>query len=307
MTTILLVGDIHLSDTPPSSRNDDYNDELFDLLQQTVTTAEDHPVNAVVWAGDVFHHKRPIRTSHRTLQRLCDIVNDYPVPLYIVPGNHDMHGNRFDSIFETQPLGVLFKAGANLLHGWSENLPIYGVPWLAEFTDMNVKQALEGYAVSEPALVVAHAPLYPPGKELPYEFYPAASWASAMGWRGSCYYGHVHEPHGTYVVAGVTFANAGSLSRGSLHEYNLERSINVTLWEDGSFTFVPLRHRPASEIFKIAEATEKESKQVFLDEFLAQIGTASIEITSIESVLDHVRTLDLAPSVVSLIKELLEA
>lgn len=313
MTSLLLVGDIHLSDRPPSSCTDTYLEDIFTLLEHTVEKAKLLNVDAVVWAGDVFHHKQPSRTSHRTVQRAIEIVKSYD-RLLIVPGNHDMLNDRFDSLAETQPLGVLLQAGGELLRGWASDLPLYGVPWLQRFDDDEVSSALVDWrddSRSCPAVVVAHAPLYPPSMELPYEFYPASSWADAMENTGYCYYGHVHEAHGEYTVKGVRFCNQGAITRGSLHESELSRKIAVTLWSDGKgnesegFHRVEIPHKPADQVFRLMEKREAQDAQAALDEFLASVDATTIEITSIESVLAHIRTMELDPGVLAKIEELL--
>jgi hypothetical protein len=128
-----------------------------------------------------------------------------------------------------------------------------------------------------------------------------------MGNQGAVYYGHIHEPAGEFVVNGVRFCNNGALSRGSLHEYNLTREIVATEWDTvtGRFTRVPLDAKPVDEVFKLAEAAQKKQTQVDLDQFLASIGEATIEITSIESVMEHVRSLQLGRETEQLIMELL--
>lgn len=248
---VLLVNDIHLRDRPPSSCTETYTEDLLDLLQQTVTVAGLHDVDAVVWPGDVFDSKVPGRTSHRLVQRAIEIGKLYMVPWFIVPGNHDIAHDNLDSILDTQPLGVLLRAGAKLLSGWSEPLNdrdgayrLYGVPWQQEWSDEAVSAALGQYfetlGWADPEvhrLVVTHAPLYPPGLELPYEFYPAEKWAQAMGSRGSCWYGHVHESHEIWQSGGVTFANFGALSRGSLHEHNISRQVAAGIWDSDTGEF----------------------------------------------------------------------
>jgi len=326
MAEYLLLGDIHLSDRPPSACTDTYLDDLFDLLGASIDLARQRRVAAVIWAGDVFHHKVPTRTSHATVRRLIDTARAYPCPVYVVPGNHDLANDRFASIEEGQPLGVLLASGAvRLLHGWmdtcgGDSAPVYGVPWLMRFDDDMVADALADWrdrlalprrradrASLGPALVVAHAPLYPPGQELQFEYYRAGAWAAAMGGHGSVYYGHVHEPHGVYTADGVTFANAGALSRGSLHEHNLTRPVQVATWnaQDGAFTLHTLPHKAAGEVFRLTEARERRQAQMDLDAFLASVGQASVEVTSIEAVLAHLATLDLGPEVLALAEELL--
>ncbi len=310
---ILLVADIHASDRPPSSCTDTYLYDLLELLMQTQKIAEERQVEAVVWAGDVFHSKAPSRTSHKLVQQLIDILRGYHRrAVYIVPGNHDMTNDHFESINATQPLGVLFKSGAaRQLDGFTE-YPIYGVPWQQTWDDERVTQALaeyrEGWGAATHELVVAHAPLYPPGREPPYEYYSAEKWAQAMGGKGSVFYGHVHESHGVYRVGGVRFCNYGALSRGSLHEYNLSRQVGCTIWdgESGKFEFVPLVARPVSEVFRLTEKAQAVDMKGRLDEFLSRVGAATLESVSVESVLAHVKSQNVGSKAEALIQELLE-
>lgn len=320
MTEFLLVGDIHLSDKPPSSCTDTYLDDLFDLLEQTVTLANE--AGAVpIWAGDVFHVKTPGRTSHKTVQRAMRLMESYTHRLRIVPGNHDMQHDRFDSLFETQPLGVLLEAGALLLQGWDREFPeIYGVPWLQGYgpegtvpqpliEGMNDWRAANLRAETDTTncLVIAHAPLYPPGFELEYEFFSARTWAGLMNNRGSCYYGHVHERHGQYEVDGVKFCNDGAITRGSLHESDLKRKVAVTFWNtETGFREVLLDAKPVSEVFRLTEKIEERETAARLDEFLSGIGSTQLEVMSIESVVASIREKGLGEDVTRLAIELLE-
>jgi predicted phosphodiesterase len=232
--TVLCIGDLHLADKAPSSCYDSYNDDLFDLLTQVVKVSEDRNVSAVVFAGDIFHIKSPSRTSHRTVQRMIDIVQSFSCPVYGVIGNHDIQNDRLESVFETQPFGVLLQSGMKLLDGWAEGLPLYGVPWQQNWHEggpaFDRWRDANPYQHLDESLIVTHAPLYPPGQEPFYEHIKASTVASWMGNEGSCYYGHIHDKHGTFEVDGVTFCNNGAISRGSLHESDLTRKVSVTIW-----------------------------------------------------------------------------
>ncbi len=295
MSSFVLINDIHLSDRPPVSCTDSYLDDLFDLLEQAARIAQsmDAPI---VLAGDVFHHKTPSRNSHGTVMRLIDWARQALVPVYAVVGNHDISHDRVQSIHETQPLGVVMASGAiELLDGWAEDgSPIYGVPWQMTFDRANVFDALESWrceGVDEHKLVVTHAPLYPPGKELKFEYFPAELWAEAMGNRGTVHYGHVHEPHGVYEVNGVTFSNCGALSRGSLTEHNLSRTPSVAIWDSqtGEITHHDLKAKPAEEVFRLAEAREKKAEKLNLGTFLDSVHETRLDVTSVDSVIAVVR------------------
>ena len=335
MTEVLLLSDIHAANRPPSSCTESYMDDLMDLLQQAKALVMLRECAAMVWAGDIFHHKAPSRTPHELVQKFIDYIQGMPVPVFIVPGNHDMLNEKIESVTVTQPLGVLLKAGAHLLDGLAQpsarrlrwgSFKLYGVPWLQGYGDygaydgdeplspieMNLARALKKWRESsigadEPYLVVTHAPLYPPGKELKYEYFPAERWAEAMGGHGQVFYGHVHESHGAYRAGGVTFCNNGALSRGSLHEYNLTREVGVTLWDDqtGKFEFVPLAAKPASEVFRLKEKQQATDMQGRLDDFLSGISSASLEVMSAESVVEHVRAMGIGKDAEDLIEELL--
>lgn len=313
-----MVNDIHLSDRPPSACTDTYQDDLFELLTRVATLAETRRAAAVIWAGDVFHYKTPSRTTHRSVKALIDLAFAHPCPVLVVPGNHDIQHDRLASLGESQPLGVVLASGAvHMLHGWSAvdaaiiTDPVYGVPWLMRFDNDTVSDALADWRTrvgpGTHALVVTHAPLYPPGQELPYENYPAASWAARMDGHGSVHYGHVHDAHGIYHVDGVQFSNPGALSRGSLHEHNLTRGLAVASWDSdtGAITHIGLPHRPAEEVFRLVEIGKATQAQVRLDAFLTSVGQTRIEITSIEAVMAHIRGLALGPDLEALVQDLL--
>lgn len=307
----MVFGDIHASDKAPSSCTESYLEDLLDLLDQTVALALVLNVAAVIWAGDVFHIKAPNRSSHRLVQRLISIVKKYPCPVFIVPGNHDIRNDRLATIHETQPLGVLFQAGARLLSGWAgQELLLYGVPWQQDWGNLSAQLSPYRHPSAQykqPALVVAHAPLYPPGKELTFENYPSADWAKYMGGQGYCYYGHVHEPHGVWKTGGVTFCNNGALSRGSLHEYNLTRQVGVTLWDAQTleFEFIELAAKPASEVFRLTEKAKVTDMKDRLAEFLDGIQQTSLAAVSTETVIEHAKQRGLAADELSLVEELL--
>lgn len=314
--TILCVGDVHLSDKAPSNCTDSYNDDLFDLLAEIVKISGDRGVSAVVFAGDIFHIKRPDRTSHRTVQRMIDVVQAFPCPVYGVVGNHDILHDRIESIFETQPFGVLLQSGMRLLDGWANaDLPLYGVPWQQHWHEG--RPAFDAWVAQIPlagrGLIVTHAPLYPPGEELPWENIPASTVAEWMGGSGYLYYGHVHDLHGTFQAGGVTFCNQGAISRGSLHESDFNRVPAVTIWHEDrigveAFERVELTTaKPGSEVFRVEEHFEKVDYRERLDAFLAAVAGSTVKATSVESAIAYVRSLGLPEPEVALATEVLTA
>jgi len=314
VTRILCVGDLHVMDKPPAGATDEYLKDLFASMRFTATWANENDIDAVVWAGDIFHHKNPARTSHATVLKVIEVLKTYDMPLFIVTGNHDISNDVLTSVHEKQPLGVLFQAGAIELDGWAPHLPLFGVPWQQDWHEEGaVERAFEPVRRAEkkqlPFLTVTHASIFPPNlvEDVPYEHLPAEDIASAMNNRGALYYGHIHEDHGVFEVDGVTFCNVGALSRGSLHEYNLKRGIHAAVWEDGEFEVIDIPHMPATDILKVAEHAEKREDKMDLDAFVASVGTSSLDITTTADIVGYIESMDVEKKVKARAVRLVEA
>lgn len=319
MKPILLIGDIHLADKPPSIRTETYTDDILAKLEAAVSMAKDASAECIVLAGDVFHIKTPTRNSHALVQRTGEVLTAAGIPVFIVPGNHDLSNDRLESL-SRQPLGTLAKMeGIELLIGGNADYRIFGLPYLHDWaTDLPVwmskykKWADQCKAADFDfwPLMVTHAPIFPPGEEPPYEYIGSDDWAHMMQ-NGDCLYGHIHDPHGIYKpnpATNVTLCNNGAISRGSLHEKTLKREPKVTLWHGtaGAFETLPLPFRPASAVFKLHEKEDVDEKESRVTEFLESIGKTSLDGLSIEEVSHHAKQRGLAPRTLSLINELLE-
>lgn len=299
---VLILNDLHLRDKPPRNCSEAYLDDIFNILKFTAKLEKALDLDAVVWAGDVFDHKIPARSSHRLVLRTIEIVKAYR-RLLILPGNHDISNDRLDSIEEQQPLGVLYEAGAERLEGWVADLPIFGVPWNQAWDEPGTVEEVLSSWRSEvqragldnlPGLVVTHASIFPPGKEPGvYASLHPSTFAEAMGHQGYLEYGHIHDYHGIYEVDGVSFCNLGAISRGSLTESNQERGIHAALWtpEDGFFE-IDLPHLPANEIFLLEQAQDLKDKKISDERFLQDVGATRLEISSIAGVVSHIQALD---------------
>lgn len=322
---ILLINDVHLTNENrhPSSCQASYTDDLFDLLYQASSIAAIHNISAVIQLGDLFHIKAPSSNSHQLIQQTMKWAKSVPCPVFVVPGNHDLSNDRLGSLHEGQPLGVLYDSGLvyraeGQLILDSKDIPVYGVPWQQHWdseqsvADQAVASALTDFKIKDtPQLIVTHAPFFEPGKESPYESYSTDKFSRILQRNGQgniqVAYGHIHNSHGEYVVNGVRFCNYGALSRGSLTDDNMAREIGVTIWDSitGRFEFVPLKAKPADQVFRVVEVTEKRQSQAKLDDFLASVGQSSIEITSVESVMAKVRTMNLGKDLERIVEELL--
>lgn len=285
----LLVGDVHLSDRPPSSRTDTYTQDILDKLSWIVDYANQN-ADYMVLLGDVFHLKTPSRTSHALVQKTADILSQFKSRVLIVPGNHDLSQDRLDSI-PSQPLGTLaLTHGIDLIDGYDDETRIVGIPYL---NDQEVFHSyLEGLEAEPidppPVLIVTHASIFPPEDHPPYEHMNADEIETGGV---PLAYGHIHIPHGFYLVNDSWFCNNGAISRGSLHEETLHRQLAVTLFDTESagcpFTSIPIPFKPPEQVFRLVEHHAKEAKAAKLDEFIQSIDQISLTSLSLEEVMAH--------------------
>jgi DNA repair exonuclease SbcCD nuclease subunit len=287
-------------------------------MEQTVAIERDFDCDGVIWAGDVFHVKAASRNSHRLVQRVMELCKAYREPPWIVVGNHDIEHDRLDSL-DKQPLGTLFASEVARPCD-SQNNPhkVWGVPWQQDWS----KYDPPGMKADE--LIVAHAPLYPV-PPVHDEYYGPDLWAQHQ-LAGSCYYGHVHDLHGVYKVRDVWFCNQGAITRGSLHEGDLRRTVAVTIWDtsdqadsayalpsvaqrtvEGSpFFRVELVQKSPQEVFRLSEKEALRDQEMQLDEFLQAVGTTQLGQVTVESVIAQARQ-DLSPQALSVLVELLDS
>jgi DNA repair exonuclease SbcCD nuclease subunit len=299
---VLILGDIHLSDRPPSIRTESYASDILAKLEHTLALVDEHAIEAVIWAGDVFHLKAPTRTSHALVQRTAEIGQSYNCPWLIVPGNHDLQHDRLDTL-DRQPLGVLFKAGAQLCVGQTPvgaNELVFGIPWLYDWKK-DLPVYMKAWQESHASLMVAHAPIVRPGTSRPYEVIDAEDWRTLMVRPGAVYWGHIHDPDGAFFTShyDTMFCNEGALSRGSLHEATLARKPAVTLYDSGTGTFerIEVPHRPVEEVFRLADKAVEDARADRLDVFLASIGSTTLSAVSVEGVLADLRDRGVRPEV----------
>lgn len=306
----VIVGDVHLADHAPSIRRETYLEEILAKLDFAVQHANSIGADAFVQAGDLIHIKAPSRTSHALVQKTIDVLQQAKMPVLIVPGNHDMSNDRIESLGK-QPLGTIGKApGIDLLMGGHPELPVFGVPYLWDFPTLLpgwMKKWHEWRGSWTDCLLVTHAPIFPPGESPIYDFISSEDWAQLQK-VGSCYYGHIHDPHGAYDVGGVTFCNQGALSRGSLHEATLKRKPAITVWtsDTGEFVRAEVPHKPASEVFRLKEKEDVDARQGRVTEFLDGVEQTVLETLTVEEVVHHAEQMGLRDRTLHEIRDCIE-
>lgn len=305
---LLLIGDVHLADRPPSVRTSSYADDILAKVRWCAEYANDHDIDAVIALGDVFHVKAPSRTSHSLVIRTAEAFQAFRGTTWVVPGNHDLSADRLDSL-DGQPLGSLTLADRiELADGFIPDLGVIALPYYDDF-DVFYDLLQDYVSYNEAKLVVTHASIFPPGVHPPYPHMNADELPTSGV---PLAYGHIHDSHGFYQVGTSWFCNNGAISRGSLHEETLRRKPKVTIFDSafassemGPFISVDVPHRPAAEVFRLDDVQDKKDSEERLDDFLASVGEVSLTSLSIESVLADAQT-KLSPTAMAELRDIVQ-
>lgn len=286
-TKILWRTDVHMSDTSPLSRLDNWTDTVLDKLEQVGNLARKHGVGLVLDGGDFFHVKSPGRNSHETVRRVADLHKRYPCPTYANIGNHDcVYGDY--SYLDQQPLGVLFSShvfercydqyevyvkGASVYpycKGWIKGDPfedtgtdpvvrVVGVPYHGTTYDMDrfaqIKKGKEDVLVCH-----AHMLASPSGGSM-FESEDIIRYQDLLQYDPDVFcFGHWHKDQGIIRLGSKTIVNVGSLTRGSLSQDDIKRTPSVALIDCDEIGIhadkIPLVVQPPEKVFDL-EARER--------------------------------------------------
>ena len=288
--------DVHLSDTAPASRKDDWTDTVCGKLRQVAMVAEKLKAAAVLDGGDFFHVKSPGRNTHDLVRRVADVHRTYPCPVFGNVGNHDVVYGDY-SYLDQQPLGVLFATGVFQrcydehevtftaqdvdAHGIADinakplKVRVVGIPYHGTTYDMerfrSIKKGDEDFLVC-----MAHVLASEKGGSM-FEGEDIIKYADLVGLAPDVWlFGHWHKDQGVTDIGGVKIVNIGSLTRGALSQDEVTRkpACAVLEFEVGkpvNVRVVRLKVGLAEEVFDVEGRVRQESRSMTMDSFVESI------------------------------------
>lgn len=308
------VGDVHLNATPPGWRTDTYPQDILAKLQFIHEESHKGGHDLIVYAGDIFHSKSNV--PYPLLAEFMDVLRSYPsVTVLIVAGNHDVPYNDMSRLAQ-RPLGIV---------GRLPNVIVRGHPDVIDF-GKHVSIGVIPYRHEMPYAYCRHPDPSPytwnvlavhygvTEKPMPYH----TLLTDDPGWQPEAdviLSGHIHDDLGVWTDRHDNLVfNLGAISRGSLTEHNLQRTprvlgISFPPRDSGlvpQFQAVPLPVRPADEVFHIEESTERQVGERLAEDFIAQLGTTTVQAVSLEHLKSQIEELAVPPKVKTYAVEALE-
>jgi len=279
---LLYFTDPHLTAKNPIGRLDNYAVAAYRKFQEIGRIIQEQKINHVLIGGDLFN---VAKISLKYSNLMARVMRDWDVPIYVVPGSHDLYGYNLDTIDQTS-LGNLHATGVvQLLTRGGDTLDL-------EYEDIKGKSAFLQVIGEEHSLTSTFDYLRPRDAHCDYQIQiihdmlmerpylptvPHAVTKDVHTLADLVLGAHYHPGWTTHTINGVTFMNPGSLMRLDRSEANKTTVPKVLIIDASDITNVqiterPLKSaRPATEIFDFASKAQQAAQQQQLINFKAQL------------------------------------
>lgn len=299
----LVFSDCHFTMTNPRRRKDVYWQSLKAKFLELAGMVLEHKVDYVLICGDLFNSKLKVKwIEHNTLM---DLLQLFSVPVYIIPGNHDLFGANF-STFDEQPIGTLHKSGTVrlvedlLLEKGGFVVQLHGIPF-------GYNRVLEDYKFERNpkarfVIAMSHDMLFLQEPPFGVSYLKFLDLLSGKPSFDILFNGHIHGSHDKLELNDRLVQNVSGLSRAVLDIDEKDREVKAILcevnpggWEVEDLVLKSVK--PFKEVFDLEQyAVEKEKEKGF-DDFVSNVireinAGGNLDLASLIKGMDEFRTLD---------------
>jgi exonuclease SbcD len=315
--TLLTAGDIHISDTNPHSRIDDFRETIFDKLEQLKKAANKLKVDAVLLTGDLYNLKNPVKNSHDLNRELITLFKEFKCPVYTIPGNHDLTADDLDTL-SLQPISVLFASGTviNLakepvvLSKKGLKVSLVGIPYQKQPRLDRASFPDKGDAHAQ--ICVMHLYAGPkPGKMHKERLYGYGELAVL----GADVYvlGHYHFDQGIQWENKQCFLNLGSISRGTLTDERVDHQpkfgfIKISHENEEikiEADSIPLKIKPAAEVFDLKKREEEQKEGLEIEKYVEHLVAEASSDSKAPSIEDQMKKMNIEKIVMDIVLDLI--
>lgn len=289
---ILYISDTHCTVKDPASRLDSYSATTKRKFIEIGEIIKEKHIELVIHGGDVFHS--PL-VSLQYAGEIANIIKDWKVPVYIVPGNHDMFGYNLQSINQTM-LGMY--ANTKVVKLLTRDNP---VSLKLDYDGIEYELAIEGqefyagidkgdpldYSISNKTADLKILAVH--GTLLPKPFFPGTAYTLIKDVKTDAdivIAGHYHPGWHNEIINGTAFFNPGSLlrvenSRADMPKgiiYDIYPNVAKTLLEyDWEYVYLKSAE-PTDKIFDVNAKRLAKDSLALLDKFKQTIqGTSTLQ------------------------------
>jgi exonuclease SbcD len=263
----IAICDPHLTHLPPAAHKGDYHALVMSALNRVMKFAHENRVDAILWAGDIFHRKTPAQNPLSFISETIRWFKSHPFSHLAIAGNHDLRFGALTNGLEGSPFDLLLASGAIQLLDESDH-SFYAEKdqhWEPGELAVQVSGASYHHSQAEPAI----------NKKRHDHVTHMIT--------------HHHKDQGIHNINGKTYIAPGSVTILGAHEDDLTRRPAVTLIEvtkDG-MTTKTLRPTwpPADQILDLTKRDHLKQEKERLDTFTEALAAAHTTAADPEAVL----------------------
>lgn len=295
LTTILQIGDVHLSDQAPSGRSDDYQATGLRKLSEVVDYANEVHPDIIVFMGDIFHLKRPSSVSHYLVNSINAVLHHLPTRAYCILGNHDTptEGKAFKH-YPLASLDVNLLLEPLLVKG-IYLIPIAGsISKTPEFIRTYVEDAVDKAPTDDHIpVVVAHLSIS--STPLPFEYIEPEIFTGLVP---IVLFGHLHN-RDIFTFDGTLFCNPGALMRTSMSEsdFNLEPAVALIDVKTSSVDVHIISHAPPQEVMHLEVRAEVKEEKFARARFIDMLSKANVLTAGVDAIREQIKQAAVKPHI----------
>ena len=303
---ILHITDSHGTAKSPEGRKDIYYIAFLRKLYELGYVIKKAGIDVVMHTGDLFHSSR---VSDKFAGQVASMIKSWGVPVYVVPGNHDIEGYTIDTIDNTK-LGLLAKAGvvkildrdnSVLLNCSSDNgdftVRLAGQEYYADIDTGNKDDFMMQEDLADFNVLGYHGTLV--NRKLhPSMRFTMASDVITDADVILC--GHLHEKYWFNINDDTSAYNPGAMMRLDRSEYNkthlptygiLTVTMNQNDELESEYNFYEFKTaRPASEVLDYETHDFNKAKVITLDSFKESLQASASSIQTETNVADMIKS-----------------
>lgn len=269
---ILLMTDTHVSFKNPASRLDVFSNTILNKFNEIGNIIKQNNIDLVLHGGDFFHSPT---ISLKFAGTIANILRSWNIPIYVVPGNHDVVGYNTKTLDQTM-LGFYYNTGVvkPLMRSkhlqYNINGKILNIEGQEYYKDIDTgnNQDYMCFNKGDLNILVVHSMLL----EKPFiEGIAHTVIKDVKSNADIIYTGHYHPGYKTVTVDGTTFINNGSLLRVESSRKEIPSIVILDIDDETfkySITEMELESaKPREEVFDLTKKEFKDESKKFLEKF----------------------------------------
>ncbi|MCX7951783.1 MAG: metallophosphoesterase [Clostridiales bacterium] len=300
----LFFTDTHIRGNNPRSRKDIFVETLYLKFQEILDYINNNGIDYVLFGGDLFD--RP-DISLSVAQRFIELLNNFPKPIYMVLGNHDIYGQNPTTVNRTilgilQTLGII-KVLDNepvILKTLNKTIKITGSSYKYDIDiDKNKEKYISKKEEVDYLIHIVHGMLMEKEfiKEVPHTLIDELVFNTEAD---ITLCGHYHNGFGIKKIDNKYFVNPGALVRinNSLSEINRMPSFAVIDIDDNINIYIEklASALKGEDVIDRDIVKLEEQKEVTFNKIIQSVSSyGSYQFISLEKIIEEIATRENIP------------